>query len=47
MRESSRMGFSGTTGIVTPLSEEYEKEILRRTSTRDLAEALRKIQGLS
>jgi hypothetical protein len=31
-------------GIVTPLSEPYEREILRRTDTPNLAEALRKIR---
>ena len=32
-------------GITTPLSEAYEREILRRAQTRNLDEALRKIQG--
>jgi hypothetical protein len=31
-------------GIVTPLSESYEQEILRRTETHNLAGALRKIR---
>jgi hypothetical protein len=31
-------------GIVTPLSVDYEQEILRRTQTSNLHEALRKIQ---
>jgi hypothetical protein len=34
-------------GIRTPLSDAYEHEILRRTNSRDLNEALRKIQGQS
>jgi hypothetical protein len=32
-------------GIVTPLSEPYEREILRQTETRNLSEALRKVQS--
>ena len=32
-------------GITTPLSPDYEKEILRRTQARDLHEALNKIRG--
>jgi hypothetical protein len=31
-------------GIVTPLSEPYEQEILRRTQTDNLADALREIR---
>lgn len=31
-------------GIVTPLSDAYEREILRRTQTHNLADALRTIQ---
>ena len=48
-----RTGWDGITylidakrnGITTPLSEAYEREILRRAQTRNLDEALRKIQG--
>ena len=32
-------------GITTPLSDAYEREVLRRTQARDLGEALRKIQA--
>jgi hypothetical protein len=34
-------------GIVTPLSEPYEQEILRRTKTRNLTDALHKIRHAS
>jgi hypothetical protein len=34
-------------GIKTPLSDGYEREILKRTNSRDLKEALRKIQSKS
>ena len=34
-------------GIATPLSEPYEQEILRRTETHNLADALRKIKNNS
>jgi cation transport regulator ChaC len=56
--ESARRGLSGRDGIsylidaianaiVTPLSQPYEREILRRTETRNLADALRKIRSAS
>jgi hypothetical protein len=34
-------------GIETPLSGPYEREILRRTDTRNLGDALRKVRSLS
>jgi hypothetical protein len=34
-------------GIGTPLSEPYERDILQRTGTRNLSDALRKVRSLS